>query len=162
VTRPADDADHAEPAVRRRHLAALRRAVDLSRACPPSTTAFHVGAVVVAADGTELATGYSRETDAAVHAEEAALAKLPPGDPRLAHATLYSSLEPCSRRASRPRSCTRLILDAGIPTVVFAWREPPVFVDGEGAELLRAAGVTVVELPELAPLVRDVNRHLLD
>jgi pyrimidine deaminase RibD-like protein len=45
--------------------------------------------------------------------------------------------------------------------VVFAWREPSIFVDCEGAELLRAAGVEVVEVPDLAGEVREVNRHLL-
>jgi pyrimidine deaminase RibD-like protein len=44
---------------------------------------------------------------------------------------------------------------------VFAWREPTVFVDGEGAELLRGAGVDVVELPELAEAARRPNAHLL-
>ena len=39
--------------------------------------------------------------------------------------------------------------------MVFAWREPELFVDGEGAELLRAAGVEVVELAELAEAARD-------
>ncbi|HVT67559.1 MAG TPA: dCMP deaminase, partial [Trebonia sp.] len=76
----------------------MRLAVSLARQCPPSATAFSVGAVVVAADGTELARGFSREGgDPVVHAEEAALAKLAPGDPRLAGATVYSTLEPCSR-----------------------------------------------------------------
>jgi riboflavin biosynthesis pyrimidine reductase/pyrimidine deaminase RibD-like protein len=138
----------------------LAEAVELSRRCPPSDTAFAVGAVVVDALGEELARGYSRETDDRVHAEEAALARLDPADPRLAGATVYSSLEPCSRRASRPRTCTRLILDAGVPRVVFAAREPTTFVDGEGAELLAAAGREVVEVPELADAVREVNRHL--
>ena len=64
-------------------------------------------------------------------------------------------------RASRPRSCTSLILDTPIPRIVFAWREPELFVDCRGAELLRAAGREVVEVPELAPLVRQVNAHLL-
>nr|MDT0666433.1 dCMP deaminase [Micromonospora sp. DSM 115978] len=76
--------------------------------------------------------------------------------------TIYSSLEPCSARASRPRTCTELILAAGIRRVVFAWREPAVFVDCHGAELLAAGGVEVVELPELAAVVRTVNAHLLD
>ncbi|GAB3457697.1 dihydrofolate reductase family protein [Actinophytocola sediminis] len=139
-----------------RHWLAL--AVELSRSCPPSDTAFAVGAVVVDARGEEIARGYSRETDDRVHAEEAALAKLDPADPRLATATIYSSLEPCSRRSSRPRTCTQLILDAGIPRVVFALREPPTFVDGEGAELLAAAGRTVVERPDLADAVREINQ----
>jgi riboflavin biosynthesis pyrimidine reductase/pyrimidine deaminase RibD-like protein len=142
-----------------RHWLAL--AVELSRQCPPSDTAFAVGAVVVDARGEEIARGYSRETDDRVHAEESALAKLDPADPRLATATIYSSLEPCSRRSSRPRTCTELILDAGIPRVVFALREPPTFVDGHGAELLVSAGRTVVERPDLAQAVREVNRALV-
>ncbi|RZQ59385.1 deaminase [Amycolatopsis suaedae] len=139
-------------------LSRLRQAVDLAHECPPSVT-FRVGCVITGADGTVLATGYSGETDPHDHAEEVALAKLA-GDPRLAGATVYSSLEPCSSRSSRPASCTRLILDAGIPRIVFAWREPPLFVDCVGAETLAAAGREVVELPELAPLVREANAHL--
>jgi pyrimidine deaminase RibD-like protein len=139
----------------------LRQAIDLSRSCPPSTSAFSVGAIVVEEGGTILATGYSRQRDPVDHAEEAALRDLADGDPRLATATIYSSLEPCSTRASRPRPCAELILAAGIGRVVFAWREPELFVDCHGAENLRAAGVEVVEMPELAPLVRDVNAHLL-
>src|SRR5262249_41565540 len=69
-----------------------RGAIGLPRRCPPSRTAFAVGAVIVAADGTLLATGYSRESDPRDHAEEVALAKLDRADPRLAGATLYSSL----------------------------------------------------------------------
>lgn len=106
-----------------------------------------------------LATGYSGETAPHDHAEEVALAKLG-DDPRLASATIYSSLEPCSARASRPVSCTQRILDSGIPRVVFAWREPDLFVDCVGAETLRAAGREVRELPDLAGLVQETNAHL--
>lgn len=136
----------------------LTRTIELSHRCPPSTTAFSVGAVIVDAAGEEIAWGYSRETDDLVHAEESALAKLPADDPRLRTATIYSSLEPCSRRKSRPKSCSQLIREAGIPRVVFAYREPSTFVVGEGAEELTAAGVTLVEYPELAEAVRDANR----
>lgn len=140
----------------------LRRAVELSRRCPPSATAFSVGAVIVGADGEVLAEGYSREGDAHDHAEEAALGKLPAGDPRLRGATVYSSLEPCGQRASRPAPCARLLIAAGVPRVVVAWREPDLFVtDCQGTALLAAAGVEVVELPELAEAARTVNAHLL-
>jgi diaminohydroxyphosphoribosylaminopyrimidine deaminase/5-amino-6-(5-phosphoribosylamino)uracil reductase len=117
-----------------------------------------VGAVIVDASGEEIAWGYSRETDEHVHAEESALAKLPPDDPRLATATIYSSMEPCGWRKSRPRSCSRLIQEAGIPRVVFALREPSTFVDGTGAEQLTTAGVTLTEYPDLGELVREANR----
>ena len=133
--------------------------MELSRLCPPSDSAFSVGAVVVGEDGEVLATGFSREQEDHDHAEEVALRKLGP-DPRLRHATLYSSLVPCGARASRPVTCVRHIVAAGIPRVVFAWREPRLFTDGAGAEQLRAASVAVTEMPELAERARAVNAHL--
>lgn len=139
----------------------LLRAIEVSRRCPPSETAFCVGAAVVAADGQLLATGYSREGSPHDHAEEGALAKLDLADPRLVGATLYSSLEPCRYRVSRPRPCAELILAAGLRRVVIAWLEPPVFAPGGGAGLLRGAGVTVVEVPELAARARAVNAAVL-
>jgi riboflavin-specific deaminase-like protein len=144
-----------------RHWLAL--ACELAELCPPSRTAFSVGAVVVAADGTELARGYSREGDDPVtHAEEAALAKIDAGDPRLASATVYSSLEPCARRASRPAPCARLIVEAGVRRVVTAWREPDTFVEGaDGAGVLAAEGVAVVVLPEYEGRAKAPNAHLL-
>ena len=139
----------------------LRWAVELSRLSPPSASAFSVGAVVVAADGRVLATGFSREQEEYDHAEEVALRKLGPDDPRLRQATIYSSLVPCGTRASRAVTCVQHILAAGVPRVVFAWREPPIFAAGDGAEQLRAAGVTVTELPALAPRAQAVNAHLV-
>jgi pyrimidine deaminase RibD-like protein len=137
----------------------LEQTIVLSEAAPPSATAFAVGCVIVDPGGNVLATGYSRELGEHWHAEEVALAKA--AGVSLTDATLYSSLEPCSVRKSRPLSCTQLILDAGIPRVVFAMREPPTFVDCCGAELLAAAGVEVVELPDYAARVRAVNRDLV-
>jgi pyrimidine deaminase RibD-like protein len=139
----------------------LGEAIGLSRRCPPSATAFAVGAVVIAGDGAVLATGYSREGGPHDHAEEAALAKLDPADPRLGGATLFSSLEPCRFRASRPRPCAELIIAAGLRRVVIAWLEPPVFAPGGGAALLRGAGITVVEIPGLAAQARAVNVGVL-
>lgn len=138
----------------------LSAAIDLSRRSPSSGTAYRVGAIVVAADGTRLAEGFSRDTDQHVHAEESALAKLPPHQD-LSGATLYSSLEPCSARRSRPRTCTELILASGISRVVYALREPPLFVDCHGAELLHHAGVQVIEIRDLGYLVREVNADVL-
>lgn len=148
----------------------LRHAIWLSRQCVPARSAFSVGAVIVSSSGEILATGYSREQQAHDHAEEVALRKLGwpfagPGvpaapDPRLRGATLYSSLVPCGARASRPVTCARHTIAAGIRRVVYAWREPPVFTDADGAEILRAGGVDVVELPGLAEEAAAVNTHL--
>ena len=139
----------------------LGQTIELSRRCPPSSSAYSVGAVVMAADGTVMATGYSRETGPSVHAEEVALTKIDPADSRLAGATLYSSLEPCRVRASRPTPCAELIIAAGLRRVVIAWLEPPVLAPGGGAALLRGAGITVVEVPGLAAEARAVNAAVL-
>jgi pyrimidine deaminase RibD-like protein len=125
--------------------------------------------MLVSDAGRLIATGYSRECDPADHAEEIAMAKVTSaGRGRvtslgawLAGATLYSSLEPCLRRASRPRPCAELIAAAGIGRVVLAWLEPPLFVPGGGAAWLREAGVSVIEIPELSAAARAVNAHLL-
>jgi diaminohydroxyphosphoribosylaminopyrimidine deaminase / 5-amino-6-(5-phosphoribosylamino)uracil reductase len=121
--------------------------------------------VLVSGAGLLIATGYSRELGPKDHAEEVVLAKAAGDplltDPLLTEATLYSSLEPCLSRASRPRSCAELIVAAGIPRVVIAWLEPPLFAPGGGAAELRRAGVTVDEIPWLAELARSVNAHLL-
>jgi pyrimidine deaminase RibD-like protein len=141
----------------------MRLAVSLAWLCPPSDSAFSVGAVIVDAEGAELSRGFSREGgDPLLHAEEAALGKLSPADPRLAGATIYSTLEPCSQRRSRPRTCTELIIAAGLRRVVIAWREPALFVaDGQGYELLSRAGLTVTELPEFAADAVGPNQHLV-
>ena len=140
----------------------MRLAIELAWQCPPSATAYSVGAVLVDADGDEISRGFSREGgDPEVHAEESALGKLAADDPRLAGATMYSTLEPCSQRKSRPRTCTQLIIAAGLRRVAIAWREPALFVaDCQGYELLAEAGLEVAELPALAALAAAPNRHL--
>jgi diaminohydroxyphosphoribosylaminopyrimidine deaminase/5-amino-6-(5-phosphoribosylamino)uracil reductase len=133
----------------------------LAKLCPITEGAYAVGAVIVDGFGNEISFGYSRETDSKIHAEESALGKLEPGDPRLAEATIYSTLEPCSQRASRPVTCTQHVLNAGIPRVVIAWLEPPLFVKGaQGREILSGAGVQVEELAELADEAKEPNSHL--
>ena len=56
--------------------------------------------------------------------------------------------------------CAELIAAAGVPRVVVAWLEPPLFVTGGGADALRRSGVMVVEFPWLAEPARAVNAHL--
>ncbi|TDC87001.1 dCMP deaminase [Actinomadura sp. 7K507] len=151
-----DDLAAGDPATGDRHW--LELACDLAGLCPPSRTAFSVGAVIVGADGREVARGFSREDDPHDHAEEAALAKTTVD---LTGATVYSSLEPCGHRASRPRPCAELIVASGARRVVFAWREPVLFAEGTGAEILAAAGIELTEIPCLADRAREPNKHLL-
>ncbi|WP_043271947.1 dCMP deaminase [Streptomyces sp. CT34] len=139
----------------------LQAAIELSRFCPPAIGAFSVGAIIVDRDGAEISRGYSREgDDPHLHAEAAALAKVDE-EKRLLGGTIYSSLEPCSQRRHPVATCTQRILSSGLSRVVIAWREPSLFVDDcQGFEMLTAAGLTVVEVPELAEAARAINSHL--
>ncbi|BEL05160.1 hypothetical protein Q0Z83_033510 [Actinoplanes sichuanensis] len=140
----------------------LSEAIRVSRLAPAVPDRYAVGAVIVGGDGALLSTGYTGETHPHHHAEEEALARLADRpDLDLSGATLYTSLEPCTTRRSRPATCTRLILDAGIGRVVLAWREPILFADCDGVETLRRHGVDVLEVPDMADQVRAVNSHVL-
>lgn len=142
----------------------LLAAIELSSRCPPSASAFSVGAIVVGPGDVVFGHGYSREQDPAAHAEEVALARAAETGvtaAQLGAATIYSSLEPCAARASRPVPCADLIIGSGLRRVVIAWLEPPLFVPGGGAARLRAAGLTVAVLPDLAAAAKAVNGHLL-
>jgi diaminohydroxyphosphoribosylaminopyrimidine deaminase/5-amino-6-(5-phosphoribosylamino)uracil reductase len=139
----------------------LRAAIELSRLCPPSDAAYSVGAILVGRDGREYSRGYSRDDAPWLHAEESALAKPAAVRADLSGATMYTSMEPCSTRRSGPRTCTDLIIAAGLTRVVLALREPPVFVQCVGLESLASAGVEVVTIMEFGPEVAAVNAAIL-
>ncbi|OQW64108.1 MAG: riboflavin biosynthesis protein RibD [Proteobacteria bacterium HN_bin10] len=74
------------------------------------------------------------------HAEELALAQAGEN----AHgATAYVTLEPCAKRSTGARSCTDLLIQAGVARVVIAAGDPHPFAAGAGVERLRAVGVAV-------------------
>lgn len=138
----------------------MKMAVDLSLQSPPSPTAYRVGAVVVTAAG-EVFAGYTHETGSANHAEEEAIAKAHDADADLHGATIYSSMEPCSTRRSKPRSCTQLIIEEGFGRVVYALDEPIHFVDCRGREMLSDAGIKVDLMSQFAAQVESINAHVL-
>ena len=57
------------------------------------------------------------------------------------------------------RVCVRV--QAGVKTVVVGAREPANFVVCEGTELLRQAGVVVVDFLQLADACLAANAHLV-
>lgn len=138
----------------------LRRAVELAACCPVSASAYSVGAVVVTAQG-EVFTGYSRETAPDNHAEEEAIRKALRQGVSLEGAVMYSSMEPCSTRKSKPLSCSALIIQHKMSRVVFAAYEPDRFVTCCGASVLKNAGIEVVVLEELAQEALHSNVHIL-
>jgi pyrimidine deaminase RibD-like protein len=139
----------------------LNLAVELSRNCPKTDRSFAVGAVVLDREGRLQATGFSLELGPGWHAEEVALHKAKEQCLPVQGGTLYSSLEPCASRLSGKCPCVDHLTTAGIARVVFALKEPPLFVAGGGATVLAQRGIEVVHLEQLEAAVREVNSHLL-
>lgn len=98
-----------------------------------------VGAVVLDAAGSVVATGHHRGAGTA-HAEVDAIAAIPVGLDR-SQLTLVVSLEPCST-VGRTGACTDAVRAAGIGTVAYAVADPTSA--GGGAQALAAAGVRVI------------------
>ena len=140
----------------------LLRTIELSRKCS-SPRIYSVGCVVVAANGIELASGFTGETEyenasvtSAPHAEEIAIGRLSEAisQPGLC---LYSTLEPCSERLSGIESCASRIKKSGLRRVVFGVKEPfdeRLKILCRGAELLRQSGIEVCHFLELEEACR--------
>lgn len=139
--------------------AMMTKAVRLS-AQSPITDRFRVGCVIADEKRKILATGFTQEGDPLNHAEEVALGKLTP-EFQPDGVTLYATMEPCSERASREKSCSELIIASGIKRVVFALEEPPVFVTCQGHALLQDTGITVMIAKEFSTQIRKLNKHLI-
>ena len=137
----------------------LQEAIDVSRNCVPCASCYRVGAVIRTLAGATF-TGYTHETSPTHHAEQEAIAKALQAGADLKGASIYSSMEPCSKRASEPKSCTQLILEHGFAHVAFALYEPGCFVKCDGASRLRREGIDLRVYPELGHLVEEINSHL--
>jgi diaminohydroxyphosphoribosylaminopyrimidine deaminase/5-amino-6-(5-phosphoribosylamino)uracil reductase len=139
----------------------LREAIQASRSCPPSRTAYSVGAVIVDEHGRERSRGFSRDLDPLAHAEQAAILRLGENRGDLSRATIYTSMEPCTTRRSAPLTCAEMIIRARLGRVVLALREPPLFARCLGIETLRNAGIEVVTIPDLGAEVTAINAAVL-
>ncbi|OAV44487.1 bifunctional diaminohydroxyphosphoribosylaminopyrimidine deaminase/5-amino-6-(5-phosphoribosylamino)uracil reductase RibD [Lewinella sp. 4G2] len=94
--------------------------------------------------------GYHQQAGKA-HAEVNCLNSVIPENRHLiSESTLYVSLEPCCI-VGKTGACSTLILNHGIKRVVIGQRDSTPGVDGGSVELLRAAGVEVVEYPDFEP-----------
>jgi diaminohydroxyphosphoribosylaminopyrimidine deaminase/5-amino-6-(5-phosphoribosylamino)uracil reductase len=83
------------------------------------------------------------------HAEVQALAHLRQtrAHPYFQYITAYVTLEPCPHHGRTP-PCTEALIQAGIPRVVVAMRDPHPKVAGQGIQRLRDAGVAVEVLED--------------
>lgn len=148
------------------HLAYMRYALSLARRAPPKPTNFCVGAVLVdESTNTVLSTGYTMELPGNTHAEQCCLTKTKNGGlPETGGAAasqklvLYTTMEPCNKRASGNMACTETILKSGgIKIVYVGVKEPEKFVgENVGRAKLEEAGIEYVHVPGLEAEILEV------
>lgn len=144
------------------HLAYMRYALSLAKKAPPKPTNFCVGAVLVdEAANKILSTGYTMELPGNTHAEQCCLTKTEESGlwktgGAAQKLVLYTTVEPCNKRASGNNPCTETILKTrenatgGIQVVYVGVTEPEKFVGTNiGRVKLEEAGIEYVYVPGL-------------
>lgn len=119
-------------------LAQARLALPISSPNPP------VGCVIVR-DGRLIGHGHTQQAGGP-HAEVMAMRDAQARGESLRGATAYVTLEPCSHHGRTP-PCADALIREGLARVVVALHDPNPLVAGQGSARLRAAGITVDELP---------------
>ncbi|CAB4688864.1 MAG: bifunctional diaminohydroxyphosphoribosylaminopyrimidine deaminase/5-amino-6-(5-phosphoribosylamino)uracil reductase RibD [Actinobacteria bacterium] len=123
------------------YTVAMQRAIALSEKGLGKTSPNPiVGAVIIDDAGNVIGEAFHDRMNSPDHAEVVAIAN---ATKNLKGATIVVTLEPCNHSGSTG-PCTQAIIDSGISTVVFAVNDPNAVASG-GAEVLRAAGIKVVE-----------------
>jgi diaminohydroxyphosphoribosylaminopyrimidine deaminase/5-amino-6-(5-phosphoribosylamino)uracil reductase len=130
---------------------AMQRALTLAARGLESTDPNPRVGCVIAQRGRVVGEGWHERAGEA-HAEVAALRV---AGAQAAGATVYVTLEPCSHHGRTP-PCTDALIAAGVARVVYSIADPNPLVNGQGAGLLRAAGITV-EAGLLADEARELN-----
>ncbi|HEY8051265.1 MAG TPA: bifunctional diaminohydroxyphosphoribosylaminopyrimidine deaminase/5-amino-6-(5-phosphoribosylamino)uracil reductase RibD [Steroidobacteraceae bacterium] len=130
---------------------AMQRALTLAARGLESTDPNPRVGCVIAQRGRVVGEGWHERAGEA-HAEVAALRV---AGAQAAGATVYVTLEPCSHHGRTP-PCTDALIAARVARVVYSIADPNPLVNGQGAGLLRAAGITV-EAGLLADEARELN-----
>jgi pyrimidine deaminase RibD-like protein len=116
-----------------------------------------VGAVVVK-DGKAIATAHRGELALGDHAEFTVLEKKLK-DETLAGATVYATLEPCTRRSPEKTPCAQRLIDRRVKKVVIGVLDPNPVICGKGQRLLQKNGIEIKHFDhDLAMQLEELNR----
>ena len=140
----------------------MLRAIFLANDCKPIRDGIPKVGAVIAIDGTPISSGRrgngGDENDDR-HAEHQALEKVD-DKTQLPHATLYTTLEPCTKevRTKEPECCSELIIQHKIKKVFIGILDPNQGVAGKGISRLQESDIEV-ELfpPDLAKQIKSTN-----
>ena len=122
----------------------MRRCFDLARLAVGSVSPNPLVGAIIVHQGRILGEGWHKKYGGA-HAEVEAFRSVAAEDRKyIPESTLYVSLEPCCIHRNTP-ACTDLIRRERFKRVIISVRDPHPEVRGRGVEILRSAGIEVVE-----------------
>lgn len=136
----------------------MERAMELAKKGKGMTNPNPLVGAVIVKDHRIIGEGYHQKYGG-LHAERNAIASLKePAE----GAVMYVTLEPCCHYGKTP-PCTEAIIENKIAKVVIGSRDPNPLVSGKGAEILRKAGIEVVEdfMKEECDLLNEVFFHFI-
>jgi pyrimidine deaminase RibD-like protein len=118
--------------------------------------------VVIARDGIELGRSFRGETGSGEHAEYALFKKLKDQGVSTEGATLYTTLEPCSKRNHPKIPCANHIVEAGITEVHIGIYDPNPQIQRQGWRVLRDSGVKLKDfLQDLRAEIQRDNEEFI-
>jgi diaminohydroxyphosphoribosylaminopyrimidine deaminase/5-amino-6-(5-phosphoribosylamino)uracil reductase len=118
----------------------MRQALMLARYAEGRTSPNPLVGAVIVKEGRIVGQGWHKKAGTP-HAEVHALAQ---AGAAAKGATIYVTLEPCSHYGRTP-PCSKALIEAGIGRVVIAMKDPNPLVAGRGIQMLRDAGIEVID-----------------
>ncbi len=116
-----------------------------------------VGCVILDSQNRFLSKGYHARVGEA-HAEVNALKGLTSED--LKDARVFVTLEPCAHEGRTP-SCAKALAQLPLREVIFGLTDPNPLVAGQGAEIIRKAGIPATEYTGMKSELEEVCEHFL-